>query len=514
MKSNFNKYILSACLFATLTSCKDNLQDINTNPDVMPFTKPEYMFTNATHNFLNSSRAHLTGLYGGAMAQMQYLTSKSGVEGNGHFVDPASIDGRSVYSPAWGDYYSRGRELREIMKEIERLPEAEEATYQGLKAICQIVEVYQAWLVAESHGAMPYTEAFLGRDQNILTPKYDLLQDLYELFDDQLKEAASVLSSSNNFMTLGNQDFFFKGDYTKWMKFANAFRLRMAMRLQKADPSYFEKVLAEVGKAELLPSSNDESCYYRHPKDYNNNIDDINQIWLTYQVTESFVNFLKGSEDPRLRLVIRGNEFRADMDKYNQALSAYPEIAEMEWATDNYWGASVSPKKVLETQSWIQGYTFAGCPRPGSDQMDDIVLRPSCLLQGRYFVKNGGYKDGEDNDNASVALRKSGDEIKMKTALITYSDVCFMLAECALAKGSVAGKDANSWYQAGVRSSIEMYQMLGEEIFVPAAVNQPVTSSEIDAFLASEFGQLSGSNEEKKEMILSQMWVQIGRAHV
>ena len=92
MKSNFNKYILSACLFATLTSCKDNLQDINTKPDVMPFTKPEYMFTNATHNFLNSSRAHLTGLYGGAMAQMQYLTSKSGVEGNGHFVDPASID--------------------------------------------------------------------------------------------------------------------------------------------------------------------------------------------------------------------------------------------------------------------------------------------------------------------------------------------------------------------------------------------------------------------------------------
>lgn len=508
MKLNFNKYLISACVLASLTSCMDDLRDINTDPDNMPSTRPEYMFTAATQNFLNSTRAHLTGLYGGAMAQMQYLTSKSGVDGNGHFVDPASIDGRSVYSPAWDDFYSRGRDLREVMNEIGRIDAAEQAQYQGLKAICQVLEVYQAWLVAETTGAMPYTEAFKGREEELLTPKYDLVQDLYKLFDENLKTSASALTNNANYVSLGTQDFFFKGDYTKWLKFTNAFRLRLAMRFQKADPAHFESVYSEVSNPELLPSSNDESCFYRHPKDFNNNIDDINQIWQSYQTTKAYVEFLKNSADPRLRLVVRGNEFRSDIDKYNQALAKYPEIAEMKWATDNYWGAPVSPKAVQDTLNWITGLEFEGCPRPGTpDQLDDITLRPTCLIQGRYFAKNGGYKEGEDNDNSAVALRKPGDEIKTKTALITYSDVCFMLAECALEKGSAAGRDANSWYQDGIRSSVDMYMAIGQETFVAAAVNNPVTSTEVETFLASPYGQLSGSNEQQKEMILSQMWV-------
>lgn len=509
MKLKFRKYIIPCFSLLLLSSCKDELQEINTSPDVMPTTKPEYMFTAATQNFLNSSRDHLIGLYGGALAQMQYLTSKSGVENNGHFVDPSDIAGRTVHSPAWGDYYNnRGRNLRETINEIERRDEAERAQYKGLKAICQILEIYQAWLVAETHGAMPYTEAFLGRDENINQPKYDYIWDLYTLFEEKLKQAVVDLSSTSGYIELGNQDFFYNGDYAKWSKFTNAFRLRIAMRMHKADPDFFETVLSEVGKAEMLPSSNEESCFYRHPKDHNNNIDDINQIWQSYQTTKAFVEFLKRSEDPRLRLMIRGNEFRTDLNKYKQVLGAYPEAAEITWAKDNYWGAPVSPKAVQDTLNWIRGIVYKNCPKlDDPTKLDDITLRPTSLIQGRYFVKNGGYKEGEDDDQTSIALRKPGDEIKMKTALITYSDVCFMLAECALTKGSVAGKTANAWYQDGIRSSIEMYQTIGAEIFVPAAVNTPITANEIDQFLASDYGKLSGSIEQQKEMILSQIWV-------
>lgn len=503
------KYIIPCFSLLLLTSCMDDLQEINTDSELMPTTKPEYMFTEATKNFLNSSRDHLTGLYGGSLAQMQYLTSKSGVENNGHFLDPTEISGRSVYSPAWGDYYgNRGRNLRELIKEVARRDESEQLKYKSLVAICQILEIYQAWLALETHGAMPYHEAFLGRDENLNEPKYDYIWDLYKHFDEKLKESSATLTTATGQIVLGNQDFFFQGDYVKWAKFANAFRLRTAMRMQKADPEFFETVLAEVGNEGMLPSSNEESCFYRHPKDHNNDVNDINQVWQSYQTTKAFVEFLKRSEDPRLRLMIRGNEFRQDLNKYKQALAKYPEIANTTWATDNYWGAPVSPKAVQDTLNWIRGIVYKNCPKlDDPSKFDDITLRPSCLIQGRYFVKNGGYKDGEDDDQSSIELRKSGDAIKMKTALITYADVCFMLAECALTKGSIAGKTANNWYQDGIHSSIQMYQTLGEEIFVPAAVNSPITSEEIHQFLNSDYGKLSGSIDEQKEMILSQMWV-------
>lgn len=510
MKNIVKQSLILGLMAVSLFSCKDSLQELNTNPDVLPGTKPEYMFTSATFNIHRGTREHLVSLYNGSMAQMQYITSAGGVTENGHFVDPVSKTGREVYSPAWGDFYGCANSLREIVAEIERKTPEEQATYAGLKAMCQVIEVNEAWLCLETHGAMPYINALSGRDEGINEPDYDFIWDLYPIFEEKLKEASAALSNSGNYLALGNQDFFFRGDYTKWMKFTNALRLRIAMKLKKADTAFFEKVYGEVAKAGLLPSSNDESCFYHHSKDFNNDINDINVIRSGWMATKAYVDFLKESNDPRLRLLVRPNEFRHQSKEYDQALAKYPEIAQTEWAKDNYFGVTVSPKAVQDALGWITGtnYTYKQCPRlDDPNTFDDIVLKPGCQIQGRYLVKNGGYGKDQDKDLEQNALIGGTDNIKSKTPFITYSDVCFMLAECAVDKGAVIGKEANAWYQEGIRNSIAMYQMLAEETIVVAAKNDPVQAEEVTAFLASDFGKLSGTAEEMKQMILSQMWV-------
>lgn len=510
MKNRIKQSLMLGLMTISLFACKDSLQELNTDPDVLPGTNPEYMFTSATLNIHRGSRDHLVSLFGGSMAQMQYITSAGGVTENGHFIDPTSKRGREVYSPAWGDFYGCAASLRQIIVEIGNKTPEEQATYAGLKAMCQVIEINEAWLCLETHGAMPYINALSGRDEGINEPDYDYIWDLYPIFDEKLKEAAAAFSNSGNYLVLGNQDFFFKGDYTKWMKFTNALRLRIAMKLKKADTPFFEKVYAEVAKAGLLPSSNDESCFYHHPKDYNNDINDINVIRSGWMATKAYVDFLKKSNDPRLRLLIRPNEFRHQSKEYDQALAKYPQIAETKWAKDNYFGITVSPKAVQDTLNWITGttYTYRQCPRPDDQtKFDDIVLKPGCQIQGRFFVKNGGYGKDQDKDLEQNKLIGGTDNIKSKTPFITYADVCFMLAECAVDKGTAAGKDANTWYQEGIRSSIAMYQMLAEETIVVAAKNNPVQEAEVATFLTSDFGKLSGTVEEQKQMILSQMWV-------
>ena len=62
------------------SSCLEEFQKLNTNPEEFGTADPAAVFHGATKNYNNSSRAHLTGMYSGSMRLMQYLVS-SGVDG-------------------------------------------------------------------------------------------------------------------------------------------------------------------------------------------------------------------------------------------------------------------------------------------------------------------------------------------------------------------------------------------------------------------------------------------------
>ena len=101
------KYLFAGiCSMFMFSSCLEDFQKLNTNPEQMGETDPVAIFTGATKNYNNSSRGHLTGKYSGVMSIMQYLVSSGGAS-NGIYINPGKPNEHpSPSMPYYSYYYS------------------------------------------------------------------------------------------------------------------------------------------------------------------------------------------------------------------------------------------------------------------------------------------------------------------------------------------------------------------------------------------------------------------------
>ena len=171
------KYLFTGvCSAMLLTGCLDEYKELNTDNELMGAVDPRNEFTGATLNFDNSSRAHLTNLYGGTMIYMQYLVGNSGGSADS-YVSPAKPNNHpQPGNLAYSYYYSNsafGRNLDYLINtSIPKNAQAER--YADVKAIAQILLSYQQWRILDAYGAAPLTEAFRAQSEGIRTPRYDL----------------------------------------------------------------------------------------------------------------------------------------------------------------------------------------------------------------------------------------------------------------------------------------------------------------------------------------------------
>lgn len=525
MNKIIKKYILGACALLLLSGCLDDYKELNTDPELLGMTDPRNVFTGATENFNNSTRAHLMAKYSGVMQIMQYIVS-SGGPSEGIYVNSSKSERPSIYTPYYGDYFEKiGLKLRYLVNSV--IPHSgEPEKYKDVAAIANILETYEAWLMFDVCGAAPYTEAFKLTSEGIRTPRYDLYQKdlnnepLYKVFDKKVKDNIAVLQASDDTQyKLENNDYFYTGDVAKWIKFANTLRIKMAQRLEKADNAFYKSVVAEVlsDKGGII-STNGESCIYNHPNEYNDNTDDTHILTNQYCASRTLVNFLKAYEDPRLPLLVRRNGFgKGNNNKKNDELvedlqKYYPdyETKFAQW-TGRYVGMSANPDSASSAWSKSAYITIPYVDNEGVNK--NMEIRHNCQIESRYYVKNGGKvgtqitaRDKEDN-----IYDVSQEQISLFTPLITYPETCFMMAEIAFKeKKAMGGKDAAAWFKEGIRASLEQYQAWAEKMMVPSAMNKnsdnynPITEEKITAYLArQEFQEVS------LEKIVTQQWINL-----
>jgi len=338
-----------------------------------------------------------------------------------------------------------------------------------------------------------------------------------------VKAAIETLKASDaNQYNLGDNDFFYGGDNTKWIKFGNTLRVKMAQRLENADSDFYNSVINEVlaSPANIMENI-EESCIYYHPNDYNNNTDDIQDITKNYCATAAFVNYLKAYDDPRLPILVRRNGFgegnnNEDNDKWFETFKKeYPDY-ETRYAqfTDRYVGMSANPDSADAVYHRNAYLTLPYKQENGTEANLDI--RMNSQIESRYYVKNGG-KNGNNNMPVraieAVEFEINQDNITCFTPIITYPETCFMLAEIAIKKGAaVAGKDATAWYREGIRTSMEQYAEWATNMYVIAQVHEkapnynPVTDEKIAEYLARPEFQTA-----TLEKIISQQWIHLYR---
>lgn len=521
------KYILlGAFSLFVFSGCLEDYQELNTNPELLGTVDPKNAFTGATENWNNSARHHLTSKYSGVMQIMQYIVSSGGAPA-GVYVNPTANARPSIYTPYYNDYFGQiGLRLRYLVNSVIPLhPEKER--YQNVAAIALILETYQAWLMFDVNGAAPYTEGLKLASEGIAKPRYDLYQkdingkELYKVFDEKVKENITLLqNASDDQYSLDRNDFFYGGDVAKWIKFGNTLRIKMAQRLEKADNAFYQSVISEaLAHPGGIISNQTESAVYHHPNEHNNNTDDMQALTTNYVAARALVNFLKAYDDPRLPLLVRRNGFgdgnnNSSNDEVFELLKKYYPDYQMKFSqwVDRYTGMAANPDSTNSLWSTDAYFTIPYVDDKGVDQT--MTVRNNSQIESRFYVKNGGKVSNtlgvrEKEDQALYDV--SQDKITLFTPLITYPEVCFMMAEIAYKSGNtVGGKSALTWFRDGIRASMEQYQTWAENMGVPSAMNPnsdnyaPITTAGIDAYLARpEFQSVT------LEKIITQQWVNL-----
>lgn len=456
MKKKILNYMFLLWALVLVVACsREKFAELNTNPDDVLSIPPEYELQTGLYPIQGNEQYYDYNL-------AIYYWSQTFVLGTGNGENSYQASGN--VGQRWGNFYGNvGNRLVDIKELINKLPVEKQAAYVHLKALVDIPLAFYAWYTSDVYSSIPYTEAFKARYTipSYLTPKYDTQETLYGVLDNQLKAAITVLKApqSATQVNLTGYDIYFDGNITKWIKTANSLRLLMAMRLIKRSPEKLKAIATEVlGDNVGLISSIDEDWKFI-PHAERSNSGDLNPSnQRPVSGSKNMVDFMWKTQDPRTRIFFEPSHFTKARFDSAQAQGKIP--ASFVWDGQLYRGQFVSPDARLDPAKAVYfttiTYSFNGT------QVTNATL-PS-PIRSRLFR----------------TLTSSNGDGNIAYPLITYADVCFMLAE--LAQRNIAGTDAQAWYYKGIDASLAEYDKLALLAKVPGYV--PLTSAEILTYKA------------------------------
>jgi hypothetical protein len=163
-------------------------------------------------------------------------------------------------------------------------------------AAAKTLRVWLYLLMTDTWGSIPYSEAGKLLD-DVYRPKYDTQQSIYNALAAEVKEAAAMIDEDEMAFTSG--DNIFGGDATKWKKFANSLRCRIAIHLSKVDPQWRTYITEAVNSGVF--ESNDDNAVYAYSATPPNESAFYRGFFVDgrndFSITRPFVDILKGQRD-------------------------------------------------------------------------------------------------------------------------------------------------------------------------------------------------------------------------
>lgn len=384
-----------------LAGCDKNFEEINTNPNQSDASPTPYIFTYATRQF---AFRYYDVWYSGrqsAVASQQWCQRNYTSEDRYQFRDNV-MDGFFRNTYIWMLNYEKIKELN-----TNEATKGNMSAYGDNKmqiATCDIMETWIFQLLTDSFGDIPYSQAF--DPVKYPKPKYDKQSDIYKAMIAKLKQAVVDLKASSKGWTSG--DVVYGGDISKWIKFANSLRLRIALRASKVDNTYIAEAQSAI--TDGVFESNDDNAVFSFIGTGDPNEAPIYSGFFTenrndFTLTKQFTNLLKGQDDADKGFV---NPFNGIVD---------PRLA-------IYRGPTM-------------GTNTIGIPYG----MDDTQT-------GAYVSANSNVinlkPDTKRNVFSPVNLQPEFGSI-----LLDYPTVCFMVSQ-------INNNDA-TWFLKGVNASLEMW---------------------------------------------------------
>ena len=524
------KLIIAAVLIGSTlfpsTGCKDDFSDINTDPSIISKADIRYLFTNGLLNFEPSD--YLLWFYNGAYMTKWNQSYASTGSNSDLFNVMGAVGGQG------GQVYNVLKSAREVNYILESMDPAEAAKYQYIKHMFSPLLVYLGMFDTDMYGDMPYTEAIMARYTNpmLLTPKYDTMEELYDIWLNELNQAVTVLSNPVTYngsnigqTSLGNQDFVYKGNVAKWAKFANSLKLKIAVRLLHQNKAKALEIAREAATnpAGLMSSLDDDFLYNRGSLDYHFG----NGVGLgapSKQLTDMLLNNL----DPRVRFFYAKNDFNSKVVQafFDTNKNLPPYIAA------NVEFEEVDGKKVFKAwkgngEPWVRYYgipVLVQAAQQGeyNDYFDSNRWKIS--IEGKektytpYATFNQEMVRGQIDftypDAPNVAVTQDKEDCPWYGLFYSTAEVNLYLAELSII-GADLPKTAEEYYHTGIEMSVRAYDKLADLNKIPYYhtvydVNEKsikLIDGELETMFENDAYKLTGTRAQNLEKVYIQQYI-------
>lgn len=467
---------------AAMTSCSDDtLSNINTDKTKVSNLDPNAQLTTALlqtygdFSLMDTYRNYITGFtqhFAGGWNVTNYAGS--------NFAED------DISRRIWDRYYEIS-----IKNLVDAIHQSEDKP--NLNAALRIHRVYLTAVLADIYGDVPASEAGLGYISGISTPKYDTVEELYNWFFEELTACEALLGTGTD--NISGDVTSMGGDVAQWKKYANALRMRYAMRISDANPQKAQDEFEKAVAAGAISSAADDAyikyadspyTYYDGANDYDLRTNALSEILYGQDATSpTFVSStlfyqMQRTADPRLYRICR--------HYYNIKRSQVkPDKEENIDLTD-------------EVLAYFERTQTGEEPcNPGAAWYSDWMSAPATAelptLQKKADMDANTY---DNSDFRARAMRPHLNiDFEMPNTpgdLMNYAEVEFLLAEAKTKGWNVSG-DAESHYEAGVRASM---QLLNNHYLT----SNKISEDEINAFIAH-----NPLGDNPKETINTQAWI-------
>jgi hypothetical protein len=285
--NTFNLTILASLIILANTGCTKNFEKINTDPTTfssLPAATIPKAFAISEWEGVYADPGNyevIHSLYIDLWSQ--YFVDGGGYAGDRYLLDPNLI----IFS--WNLTYTvNWPSLKLVIDQTEN-------TAPAANAIAKIWKVYIFHQESDFYGPIPYSQAGLG----LLSIPYDTQESIYIDFFKLLDSATNVLSATDPAeRPFGTDDLIYHGDVTKWLKFANSLRLRLAMRISSIDPAMAQAEAEKAVAGGVMTTNGDNAFVDVGPNSINGLAAEA--PWENMRMSASMESYLKGYSDPRM----------------------------------------------------------------------------------------------------------------------------------------------------------------------------------------------------------------------
>lgn len=395
----YNKLMSSIGLSALLavSSCTADFDEINKNPNAAESTNEIFFLTKV---ILSTAYDYQKESYMDEPASAgRYITMVRN-EGNDNFG----------WSPkSWDSHYYR----LSANKELTTL--AAEQNKEQYVALSKILGAFNFAYITDLYGDIPYSDALQSKDNQVIYPAYDQQSAVYTDLLATLKEANTLLQNTSLSID-ASADILYGGSTLKWRKFANSLRLRLLLRASKNYPQAIAEIQEIVNDPVKYPifTSNDDNAEIPYlsttnkwpggPTGGGGMLTDPFAEFIKRKPSKEVVDFLVSRNDPRLPILI-------------------------------------APVKGDPKNATVDHNPYVGVP--------NSISTPYEYNGGADFIST-----------LNTELFYQDAHPMVKATLLTYTEICFILAEVVQQKGvTVNNETAETLYYKGIGASLEYWRV-------------------------------------------------------